>query len=359
MACCSGVGRDGDDHRRRSQAPRRAGRHDQRAAHLGIGADPSSPHPHDRARRRPVAGRHPVGRLQAGVLPACAGAVAAVPAPVPRRAAGPASRRCSWPSSAIWPDWPTPTPSPPGSPRSARSEWVVYAKPPFGGPEAVLAYLSRYTHRVAISNNRLVSADADTVAFRWKDYRIKRGDRQKVMRLATGEFIRRFLIHVLPDGFHRIRHYGLLASAARKANIAKIRALLGASASRSAPPEEGPRSSRSPCASHAPAAAARCASSRSSGAGRNRGHAHHRGSRPHDETPIPQTIASPAPHGKTGRSYVSCLPTTPFLAGKIVRPSALDFPSRLCRDVPVPTPNNSHGPRPRPTAATTLSALSP
>lgn len=107
-----------------------------------------------------------------------------------------------------------------------KTEWVVYAKPPFGGPEAVLAYLSRYTHRVAISNHRLVSADADTVAFRWKDYRIKRGDRQKIMRLATPEFIRRFLIHVLPDGFHRIRHYGLLASSARKTNIRKIRALL-------------------------------------------------------------------------------------------------------------------------------------
>ena len=109
-----------------------------------------------------------------------------------------------------------------------KSEWVVYAKPPFGGPEAVLAYLSRYTHRIAISNSRLVGADANTVAFRWKDYRIKRGDRMKVMRLDTHEFIRRFLIHVLPDGFHRIRHYGLLASAARKANIAKIRTLLGA-----------------------------------------------------------------------------------------------------------------------------------
>ncbi|WP_111406402.1 IS91 family transposase, partial [Meridianimarinicoccus zhengii] len=107
-----------------------------------------------------------------------------------------------------------------------KTEWVVYSKPPFGGPEAVLAYLSRYTHRVAISNHRLVRADTDTVAFRWKDYRIKRGDRQKVMRLATPEFIRRFLIHVLPDGFHRIRHYGLLASSTRKANIARIRALL-------------------------------------------------------------------------------------------------------------------------------------
>ncbi len=107
-----------------------------------------------------------------------------------------------------------------------KTDWVVYAKPPFGGPEAVLAYLSRYTHRVALSNARLISADADTVAFRWKDYRIKSGYRQRVMRLATPEFIRRFLIHVLPDGFHRIRHYGLLASSARKANITKIRALL-------------------------------------------------------------------------------------------------------------------------------------
>ncbi|SFN70672.1 Putative transposase [Paracoccus pantotrophus] len=103
---------------------------------------------------------------------------------------------------------------------------MIYAKPPFGEPEAVLAYLSRYTHRVAISNARLVSADAHAVAFRWKDYRIESGDRQKVMRLATPEFIRRVLIHVLPDGFHRIRHSGLLASSARKANITKIRALL-------------------------------------------------------------------------------------------------------------------------------------
>jgi hypothetical protein len=106
-------------------------------------------------------------------------------------------------------------------------EWVVYAKPPFGGPEHVLAYLSRYTHRVAISNSRLISADANTVAFRWKDYRLKDGDGRSVIRLSTSEFIRRFLIHVLPDRFHRIRHYGLLASSTRKANIAKARNLLG------------------------------------------------------------------------------------------------------------------------------------
>jgi hypothetical protein len=96
----------------------------------------------------------------------------------------------------------------------------------FGGPEAVLAYLSRYTHRVAISNHRLVSADADTVAFRWKDYRIKHGDRMKIMRLPTDEVIRRFLIHVLPSGFHRIRHTGFLANGIRRDKIAKIRCLL-------------------------------------------------------------------------------------------------------------------------------------
>ena len=92
----------------------------------------------------------------------------------------------------------------------------------------MLAYLSRYTHRVAISNSRLISVDAGTVAFKWKDYRIKNGDRQNVMQLETGEFIRRFLIHVLPDGFHRIRHYGIIASANRKGNIDRIRVLLGA-----------------------------------------------------------------------------------------------------------------------------------
>ena len=104
---------------------------------------------------------------------------------------------------------------------------MVYAKAPFGGPEAVLAYLSRYTHRVAISNSRLIAADASTVAFRYKDYRRKGANRQQIMRIATGEFIRRFLIHVLPRGFHRIRHYGLFANAARADNIARIRSLLG------------------------------------------------------------------------------------------------------------------------------------
>jgi hypothetical protein len=108
-----------------------------------------------------------------------------------------------------------------------RAEWVVYAKRPFGGPEAVLAYLSRYTHRVAISNSRLSAFDGERVTFKWKDYRAKGPVRYKVMTLDVDEFIRRFLIHVLPDGFHRIRHYGLLANGNRAENIARARQLLG------------------------------------------------------------------------------------------------------------------------------------
>jgi hypothetical protein len=117
--------------------------------------------------------------------------------------------------------------------RLRRTEWVVYAKRPFGGPQAVLAYLSRYTHRVAIANSRLVACDRSGVTFRWKDYRAEGRDRQKVMTLSTGEFIRRFLIHVLPHGFHRIRHYGLLASGTRADNIAQARRLLDVTAAQS------------------------------------------------------------------------------------------------------------------------------
>jgi hypothetical protein len=105
-------------------------------------------------------------------------------------------------------------------------EWVVYAKRPFAGPEAVLAYLSRYTHRVAIANSRLIAFDAKEVTFKWKDYRAKGRDRQKLMTLASDEFIRRFLIHVLPQGFHRIRHYGLFANGGRSENLAQARQLL-------------------------------------------------------------------------------------------------------------------------------------
>ena len=107
-----------------------------------------------------------------------------------------------------------------------KKKWVVYAKPPFAGPKAVLAYLQRYTHRVAISNRRLISSDETGVTFRYKDYRRDGAERQRTMTLAADEFIRRFLLHVLPQGFHRIRHYGLLASAGRKANVARARKLL-------------------------------------------------------------------------------------------------------------------------------------
>jgi ssDNA-binding Zn-finger/Zn-ribbon topoisomerase 1 len=106
------------------------------------------------------------------------------------------------------------------------SEWVVYSKRPFGGPKEVLRYLARYTHRVAISNSRLIALDDNGVTFKWKDYRIEGPERYKVMTLATREFIRRFLIHVLPSGFHRIRYYGLFASTTRAENIARARKLL-------------------------------------------------------------------------------------------------------------------------------------
>ncbi len=109
-----------------------------------------------------------------------------------------------------------------------RIKWVVYCKQPFAGPEQVLRYLSRYTHRVAISNRRLVAADDRGVSFRWKDYRIEGPGRWKTMTLTPHEFIRRFLIHVLPKGFHRIRHYGLFANANRAADIPRARELLAA-----------------------------------------------------------------------------------------------------------------------------------
>jgi hypothetical protein len=107
-----------------------------------------------------------------------------------------------------------------------KCEWVVYAKRPFAGPAAVLAYLSRYTHRVAISNSRLISMDETGVTFLWKDYRAKGKTRHKTMTLEPEEFMRRFLLHVLPGGFHRIRHYGLIANNARKDNLALARELL-------------------------------------------------------------------------------------------------------------------------------------
>jgi len=111
---------------------------------------------------------------------------------------------------------------------AAVSEWVVYSKRPFGGAEHVLRYLGRYTHRVAISNHRLVSMDNDRVRFRWKDY--KQGSVQKTMTLAADEFIRRFLLHILPDGFKHIRSYGFLANRCREAKLATCRRLLDSAA---------------------------------------------------------------------------------------------------------------------------------
>jgi hypothetical protein len=125
--------------------------------------------------------------------------------------------------------------------------WVVYAKPPFAGPAAVLAYLSRYTHRVALSNRRLVGFDAARVTFRVKDYRRDGPERYGTLTLATDEFIRRFLLHVLPRGFHRIRHYGLLASATRRANLARIRDLLAASPPITPPEAAQPPDWLAPC----------------------------------------------------------------------------------------------------------------
>jgi hypothetical protein len=128
-----------------------------------------------------------------------------------------------------------------------KKRWVVYAKPPFAGPEAVLAYLSRYTHRVAISNRRLIAFDEGGVTLRYKDYRREGPERQRAMTLTTTEFIRRFLLHVLPRGFHRIRHYGLLAASSRKTSLALARQLL-----KVAPPPPGdepvePVDTRPPC----------------------------------------------------------------------------------------------------------------
>jgi len=135
----------------------------------------------------------------------------------------------------------------------ATADWVVYAKEPFGGPEEVLRYLSRYTHRVAISNRRLIAADENGVTFRYKDYRIDGPGRYTAMTLDTHEFIRRFLMHVLPKGLHRIRHYGFLANGTRAANIAKVRELLSV-----APRMQEPESSQAPAADQACASPRPC-----------------------------------------------------------------------------------------------------
>jgi hypothetical protein len=162
-----------------------------------------------------------------------------------------------------------------------RTEWVVYAKEPFAGPKAVLAYLSRYTHRVAIANSRLIRADADSVTFRVKDYRVDGPGRYTTMTLETHEFIRRFLLHVLPRGFHRIRHCGFLGNGNRAANIARIRELLAALAptpdTEGTNTADGPRILALPC----PCCGGRLIIVEAFGPG---GAAHHR--------PIPEAIDS-------------------------------------------------------------------
>jgi len=135
-----------------------------------------------------------------------------------------------------------------------RRKWFVYAKRPFAGPKTVLAYLSRYTHRVAISNRRLIRVDANGVMFRVKDYRRNGSDRYTTMTLAPHEFIRRFLIHVLPKGLHRIRHYGLFASGVKANNLNRMRELLGVAAPEVGAPAEGddklqPGADAQPCPS--------------------------------------------------------------------------------------------------------------
>ena len=128
-----------------------------------------------------------------------------------------------------------------------KKRWVVYSKPPFAGPEAVLTYLSRYTHRVAISNSRLLRFDDTGVTFRFKDYRRNGAERQQVMTLTVDEFIRRFLLHNLPKGFHRIRHYGLLASGTRRDNLERARQLLAVAPPVANDAPVDPPETRPPC----------------------------------------------------------------------------------------------------------------
>jgi len=128
-----------------------------------------------------------------------------------------------------------------------KKNWIVYAKPPFAGPEAVLAYLSHYTHRVAISNSRLIRFDSTGVTFRYKDYRRDGANRQQTMTISADEFVRRFLLHVLPKGFHRIRHYSLLAGATRKTHLERARQLLGVAPTAVADALADPPDVRPPC----------------------------------------------------------------------------------------------------------------
>ena len=202
--------------------------------------------------------------------------------------------------------------------RLRKKNWVVYAKPPFAGPEAVLAYLSRYTHRVAISNRRLISLDESGVTFRYKDYRRDGAERYRTMTLAADEFIRRFLLHVLPKGFHRIRHYGLLASAGRKANVARARQLLAV------PPAAEPAEPVEPTGATAALSVLR------------RAHDHHR------DLPTLDATARAAGLSRTNRDDDAVTRHGPCLRRVVAlshRPSTPRAPSRLARTVqarPIP-----------------------
>src|SRR6195256_5605131 len=223
----------------RSQAPGRQDRLHLGTPHLGLRDDPSSARPHDRAGWWDIARRHALDRLPFKLSLAGEGAVAAVPPPD----AGDAARRTRRRPPAV-----LRRPRPPRQQGRVhylaplhRTKWFVYSKRPFAGPEQVLAYLSRYTHRVAISNSRLIAADATSVTFSYKDYRIEGPGRYKTMTLKPDEFIRRFLMHVLPNGFHRIRHCGLLASGTKTETIVRARQLIAAATpAQTAPTQQAP-----------------------------------------------------------------------------------------------------------------------
>ena len=208
-----------------AQASRRSHRLHLRAAHLGLRPDPPPACAHDRAGWRHVAGWIEVDRVPTALFLARAGALALFRRLFLQDAAHGAPGR---PAAVLR----RPCPARPQgcihrlSSATAQDRVGGLRKEPFAGPEQVLRYLSRYTHRVAISNRRLIAADQNGVTFKYKDYRIEGPGRYKTMTLATDEFIRRFLIHVLPKGFHRIRHYGLFANGNRAANIARARELL-------------------------------------------------------------------------------------------------------------------------------------
>lgn len=143
-----------------------------------------------------------------------------------------------------------------------KTKWFVYSKRPFAGPAAVLAYLARYTHRVAIANSRLIALDDEGVTFNWKDYRADGRARLETMTLATPEFIRRFLLHVLPPGFHRIRHYGLFANGQRRDTIARARQLLAAATAEAAATERTDNDNAAPETALTPAQRCRCCGGR-------------------------------------------------------------------------------------------------